>query len=124
MNQFFVFFAACLKDETESVNQQYISQHLSDGDADDRNHDVGSRQSQNDGDGTSQQGQEGEEPHPGSSVGHEMLSLVKTLFLYMQIFLYPFQLAHPSYAIVEHRTEHIADASIQYELDRFQSGSL
>lgn len=46
MNQFFVFFAACLKDETESVNQQYISQHLSDGDADDRNHDVGSRQSQ------------------------------------------------------------------------------
>ena len=34
------------------------------------------------------------------------------------------QLAHPSYAIVEHRTEHIADASIQYELDRFQSGSL
>ena len=78
MNQFFVFFAACLKDETESVNQQhgllnkqdlafqkesksvsnavnqqYISQHLSDGDADDRNNDVGSRQSQNDGDGTS-----------------------------------------------------------------------
>lgn len=46
MNQFFVFFAACLKDETESVNQQYISQHLSDGDADDRNNDVGSRQSQ------------------------------------------------------------------------------
>jgi hypothetical protein len=23
----------------------------------------------------------------------------------MQIFFYPFQLAHPSYAIVEHRTE-------------------
>ena len=71
MNQFFVFFKAGLEDETQSVNQQYISQHLSDGDADDRNHDVGSGQSQYDGDGTSQQGQEGEESHPGTSVSHE-----------------------------------------------------
>ena len=37
------------------------------------------RQSENDGDGTSQ-GQEGKESHPGSSVGHETPSLVKTLF--------------------------------------------
>ena len=113
-----------LEDEAKSIDQQHVSQYLADGDAEDGDGYVGSSQAQHNGDGTAQEGEEGEESHPGSSACHESLCLVQTLLLDVQVFLYPFHFSQSAHAIIEHGTEHIAYAAIDDKGEGLKSGSL
>ena len=107
-----------LEDEAKSIDQQHVSQYLADGDAEDGDGHVGSSQAQHNGDGTAQEGEKGEESHPGASACHETFSLIQTFFLHMQVFLYPFHLTHSAHTVVEHGTKHIADATVDNEGER------
>lgn len=95
-----------------------VSQELADGDADDGNDYVGTHEAEHYRYGTAEKGQKGEEAHPCSMTRHETLRLVETLLLDVQIFLYPVKTPHASYAVVEHRTENVADGGIDDELRR------
>lgn len=96
-----------------------VSQELADGDTDDGDDDVGTHETEHYRDGAAKQGEKGEETHPCTVTRHEAFCLVETLLLDVKVFLYPVKTPHASYAVVEHRTENVADGSVDDEFGGF-----
>ena len=96
-------------------DEDEVAEEFADGDAEKGNEHVGAGQAENDGDGTAEQREEGEESHPGTAARHEAFSLLHVLLLDFQVFLYPIQFAHAAHKVVEHRAQHVADGAIDDE---------
>jgi len=106
-----------------TIYEQQVAQELACGDADKTDDRIGSHQTQHDGDGRAEYGQEGKESHPCTVAGHESLCLVKVFLFHILVFLNPVEPSHPTYGIVEYRTEHIAYGAIYNEGTVVQSRS-
>lgn len=90
-----------LKNKRYSIDKQHIAKKFADTDTKQRYCKIGLHKAEQYSYCTSKDRQESKETHPCATPSDKTLSLVKVLALNMQITLYPLQLAHSSYAIIE-----------------------
>lgn len=106
-----------------AVDEEEVAEELAGGDAEERQGDVGTHETKEDGDGGAEDGQEGEETHQRTTSGHERLGTLHALLADVQIALYPVEATHAPHPIVHGGTEHVANGAVDDKGPRLQSRS-